>query len=53
MDRDKLINYALLHLFEILQLDDKIKLLNSLYTENDIDDNFIERMKKYITSIYY
>ncbi len=44
LDRDKLINYALLHLFEILKLEDKIILLNSLYQENDISQNFKDRM---------
>tara|TARA_B100000925_G_C21980998_1_gene462302 strand:+ start:2 stop:1420 length:1419 start_codon:yes stop_codon:yes gene_type:complete len=45
LDKDRLVNYALLHLFEILKLQDKILLLNSLYEENDISQDFKDRMK--------
>ena len=45
LDKDKLIDYALLHLFEILKLHDKILLLNSLYEENEISQEFKDRMK--------
>ena len=45
LDKDKLIDYALLHLFEILKLQDKIILLNSLYEENEISQEFKDRMK--------
>ena len=46
IDKDKLIDYALLHLFEILKLEDKILLLNSLYNENPIPQEFKDRMKR-------
>ena len=46
LDKDKLIDYALLHLFEILKLEDKIILLNSLYNENPIPQEFKDRMKR-------
>ena len=53
MEKDTLIRYALLHLFEILQLEDKIEVLNSLYKENDIDINFKNKMKEAIQIFIY
>ena len=52
IDKDILLNYALLHLFEILQVEDKIKLLNSLYSETDLDATFIERVKKILLDTF-
>ena len=46
LDKDKLVDYALLHLFEILKLEDKIILLNSLYEDNEISQQFKDRMKR-------
>tara|TARA_B100000963_G_scaffold145550_1_gene126757 strand:+ start:1577 stop:5875 length:4299 start_codon:yes stop_codon:yes gene_type:complete len=46
LDKDKLVDYALLHLFEILKLEDKIILLNSLYQDNEISQQFKDRMKR-------
>ena len=45
LDKNRLIDYALLHLFEILKVQDKILLLNSLYEENDTPQEFKDRMK--------
>ena len=53
LEKDTLIRYALLHLFEILQLEDKIEVLNSLYKENDIDINFKNKMKEAIQIFIY
>ena len=52
IDKATLMNYALLHLFEILQVEDKIKLLNSLYGETDLDDTFIEIVKKILLDTF-
>ena len=46
IDRERLVNYALIHLFETLKVEDKILLLNSLYEENDIAQEFKDRLKQ-------
>ena len=53
IDKDKLIDYALLHLFEILKLEHKIILLNSLYDENEISQEFKDRMKRILEVFIY
>ena len=53
IDKDKLIDYALLHLFEILNLQHKILLLNSLYEENEISQEFKDRMKRILQVFIY
>ena len=53
IDKNKLIDYALLHLFEILKLEHKIILLNSLYDENEISQEFKDRMKRILEVFIY